>query len=520
LRNVCAGGRDLNEVAVILDFGGQYTQLIARRVREMRVFSEILPFDASLGEILDRGPKGIILSGGPASVYEEGAPSEPAGLFDARVPVLGICYGAQLMALRLGGKVAGAAMREYGSRPATICGPVDPLTANLPAETTCWTSHGDRIEAPPEGFQVLVSTPSCPVSAMGDPARGLYGVQFHPEVEHTPFGRELLRNFLYGICGFRGDWTMGRFIDEQVALIRERVGAGRVVGGLSGGVDSAVAAMLVHRAVGDQLTCIFVDHGLLRKGEPEQVVRTFRDHFGMRLVVVDERERFLGKLRGVTDPEAKRQKVGEEFIRVFEREAEKAGGAKFLMQGTVYPDVIESGTQTAARIKTHHNVAGLPEVMKLELIEPLRTLFKDEVRQVGTELGLPDEIVWRHPFPGPGLSVRVLGEVTAEKLELVREADAIFREELRTAGLDRQIFQAFAVLPDVRSVGVMGDGRTHAHLIALRAVTSKDAMTADWTRIPHEVLARAASRIVNEVPGVNRVVYDVTSKPPATIEWE
>jgi GMP synthase (glutamine-hydrolysing) len=512
----------VNELAIILDFGGQYTQLIARRVRELAVYSEIMHYDTPLADILERRPKGIILSGGPASVYEPGAPAEPPGLFEAGIPVLGICYGAQLLAQRLGGRVSRTtATREYGSRPISVCGPADPFTAGLPADSTCWMSHGDHVETAPPGWRQLLSTPSCQTAAMASPDGKLYGVQFHPEVEHTPFGRELLSNFLFGVCGFSGDWTMGKFIDEQVALIRERVGEhGRVVAALSGGVDSSVAVTLVHRAVGDRLTCIFVDHGLMRKNEPEQVIATFRPRFGEAFVPVNESERFLGRLAGVRDPERKRMIIGEEFIRVFEREAARAGDAKFLVQGTIYPDVVESGTKTAQRIKSHHNVAGLPDVMHLELIEPLRQLFKDEVRRVGLELGLPEELVWRQPFPGPGLGVRVLGEVTREKLDIVREADAIWREELRAAGLERAVWQYFAVLPDVRSVGVMGDSRTYAHLVGLRAVTSVDAMTADWARIPHEVLAKAAGRIVNEVEGVNRVVYDITSKPPGTIEWE
>jgi GMP synthase (glutamine-hydrolysing) len=508
----------VSQVLLILDFGGQYTQLIARRVRELGVYSEILPYDTPLPEIEARLPRGIILSGGPASCYEPGAPGAPAGLFQAGVPVLGICYGAGLMAMEFGARVTRAASREYGARPVQLVGPPSPLTAGLPHEAQCWMSHGDYVAAPPEGWQVLLTTPSCPVAAMAGPGE-LYGVQFHPEVEHTPFGRQLLQNFLYGICGFGGDWTMGRFIDEQVAAIRAKVGNDRVVAGLSGGVDSSVAATLTHRAVGSQLTCIFVDHGLLRKGEAQQVVDTFRG-LGFNLVAVDESELFLGKLAGVTDPERKRRIIGEQFIRTFEREAQRVGGARFLVQGTVYPDVIESGTRTAAKIKTHHNVGGLPEDMQFELIEPLRLLFKDEVRQVGTDLGLPEAIVWRQPFPGPGLGVRVLGEVTREKLGMLREADAILREELRRAGLERQIWQSFAVLPDVRSVGVMGDGRTYGHLVVLRAVDSTDAMTADWSRIPADLLAAISSRIVNEVEGVNRVAYDITSKPPATIEWE
>ncbi|MDP2871359.1 MAG: glutamine-hydrolyzing GMP synthase [Bacillota bacterium] len=511
----------MKELAIILDFGGQYTQLIARRVRELAVYSEIVPHGTPLEDILDRRPKGIILSGGPASVYEPGAPAEPEGLFECGLPVLGICYGAQLMAERLGGRVSRAAAREYGSRPVAVCGPADAFTAGLPAESTCWMSHGDHVETAPPGWRLLLSTPTCPTAAMVSPDGKLYGVQFHPEVEHTPFGRDLLGNFLFGVCGFSGDWTMGRFIDEQVALIRERVGEdGRVVAALSGGVDSSVAVTLVHRAVGDRLTCIFVDHGLLRKDEAKQVIETFRPRLGDAFVPVNEEDRFLGRLAGVTDPERKRRIIGEEFIRVFEREAVRAGDARFLVQGTIYPDVVESGTRTAQRIKSHHNVAGLPEVMHLELIEPLRPLFKDEVRRVGLELGLPEELVWRQPFPGPGLAVRVLGEVTCDKLAILREADAIWRAELKAAGLERAIWQSFAVLPDVRSVGVMGDSRTYAHLIGLRAVTSVDAMTADWARIPDEVLAKAAARIVNEVEGVNRVVYDITSKPPGTIEWE
>lgn len=510
----------MGQTLVILDFGGQYTQLIARRVRELGVYSEILPFDAPLSEIRAKLPQGIILSGGPASCYEPGAPTISQALFDAGVPVLGICYGAGLMAMEFGGQVARAAQREYGASPLRRTGVPSPLTSDLPDQAQCWMSHGDYIATAPEGWQVLLTTPNCPVAAMSGPG-DLYGVQFHPEVEHTPFGRQLLRNFLYRVCGFSGDWTMGRFIEDQVAAIRARVGGEPVVAGLSGGVDSSVAATLVHRAVGSQLTCIFVDHGLLRQGEAEQVKETFGPAgLGFRLVAVDESELFLSRLEGVSDPERKRQIIGELFIRVFEREARRVGGARFLVQGTVYPDVIESGTRTAAKIKTHHNVGGLPEKMDFELIEPLRLLFKDEVRQVGADLGLPEAVVWRQPFPGPGLGVRVLGEVTREKLALLRGADAILTEELRRAGLERRIWQSFAVLPGVRSVGVMGDGRTYGHLVVLRAVDSTDAMTADWSRIPADVLARISSRIVNEVEGINRVAYDITSKPPATIEWE
>ena len=517
----------MDQLLIIVDFGGQYTQLIARRVRELNVYCEILPFDTPLAEILERRPMAIVLSGGPASCYADGAPQAPAGLFQAGIPVLGICYGAQLMALEFGGKVTRASAREYGSQSIELQVSDDRLVSGIDDQGSCWMSHGDYVAAPPPGWRVLLTTPNCPVGAMGGPG-SLYGVQFHPEVEHTPFGRRLLRNFLFDVAGFAGSWTMGRFVDEQVALIRERVGDAKVIAGLSGGVDSSVAITLVHRAIGDQLTCIFVDHGLLRKDEAKQVVDTFGPAgLGFNLVAVDESQRFLAALAGVADPERKRRIIGEEFIRVFEREARRVAGAtdghgaaKFLVQGTIYPDVIESGTSTAATIKTHHNVGGLPADMDFALIEPLRMLFKDEVRKVGTELGLPDEIVWRQPFPGPGLGVRVLGEITEPKLAILREADAIFRAELRAAGLEREIWQSFAVLPSVYSVGVMGDERSYAHLVVLRAITSTDAMTADWARIPHPVLARVATRIVNEVEGVNRVAYDITSKPPATIEWE
>ncbi|GAB4561108.1 MAG: glutamine-hydrolyzing GMP synthase [Anaerolineae bacterium] len=511
------------EAIAVVDFGSQYAQLIARRVREAHVYCELIPWDAP-NEAFERlNPKGFILSGGPASVYDENAPRLPEIVKRGDRPVLGICYGMQVLAHELGGRVAPAIDREYGPSQLRVLHTSDPLFLGLPEEQPVWMSHGDRIEALPPGWMVLAETENSPVAAMGDPERGWYGLQFHPEVVHTPHGRDLIRNFLFLVCGCQGDWTTGSFVEEAVARIRETVGDQRVVCGLSGGVDSAVTAALVGRAVGDQLTCIFVDTGMLRKGEAEQVVDTFQRHLGLRLVAVDASEEFLADLEGVTDPEEKRRRIGARFIRVFEREARALGDVKFLAQGTLYPDVIESTaaeTRAAQKIKTHHNVGGLPPDLKFQLIEPLRYLFKDEVRAVGEMLGLPEEIVWRHPFPGPGLAIRVLGEVTWERLETLREADAIFLEEIRRAGLYRKIAQAFAVLLPVRSVGVMGDGRTYAHVVALRAVTTDDFMTADWARLPESLLARVSSRIVNEVPGVNRVVYDVTSKPPGTIEWE
>ena len=522
-----------NSVA-ILDFGSQYTQLIARRVREAHVYCELFPWDTPPEEVLALEPRGFILSGGPASVYTSGAPGLPDYVLERGVPVLGICYGMQLLAHRLGGRVAPAAKREYGLAEVELSGPDNPLLTNLHSPISnlqspisnlqVWMSHGDRIETPPPGFEILARSANSPVAAMGNVERGLYGLQFHPEVVHTPQGREILRRFAVEICGCTPDWTPAAFIERAVGAIRAQVGTGRVVCGLSGGVDSAVTATLVHHAVGDQLTCIFVNTGLLRRGEPEQVVHTFREGLGMRLVPVDATEDFLSALSGVADPEQKRLVIGERFIRVFEREAKRLGEVRFLAQGTLYPDVIESRgpeRQAAARIKTHHNVGGLPTDMPFELVEPLRYLFKDEVRAVGEALGLPDEIVWRQPFPGPGLAVRVLGEVTWERLETLRAADAILLEELGAAGLlHGATQQAFAVLLPVRSVGVMGDERTYRHVIAIRAVTTEDFMTADWARLDHELLARISNRIVNEVPGVNRVVYDITSKPPATIEWE
>jgi len=510
---------DNREMVIVLDFGGQYNQLIARRVRECQIYCEMLPYHTPLAEILKRKPKGIVFTGGPASVYGDKAPACDPALFDSGIPILGICYGMQLMAAKLGGEVRRAESREYGKAPLKVVEP-DTLFAGLPEDMICWMSHGDFIAAPPPGFTVTAKTGNAPVAAMTDYERKLYGVQFHPEVKHTPRGQDILRNFLNNVCGCRGEWTMQSFVEEQVQAIQELVGKDKVLCALSGGVDSAVAAALVHRAVGHQLTCVFVNHGLLRKGEAEQVQETFAGRFGVNLIHVDAVDRFLSKLEGVTDPETKRKIIGNEFIRVFEDEARKLGEVQYLVQGTLYPDIIESGTETAATIKTPHNGGGLPPDMKFSLIEPLRTLFKDEVRLAGEELGLPEEIVWRQPFPGPGLGIRILGEVTAERLDILREADWIFREEIRKAGLAREIWQYFAVLPGMRSVGVMGDERTYAYPIVLRAVTSDDAMTADWARLPYDLLETISSRIVNEVKGVNRVVYDITSKPPATIEWE
>lgn len=507
------------EMVIVLDFGGQYSHLIARRIRELKVFCEMLPYSTPLEEIKERRPRGIVFSGGPASVHQEGAPAVDPAIYGLGIPILGICYGMQLMAKQLGGVVARAAFREYGKTDLEILDAEDIFSGLGPVEQ-CWMSHGDRVDVPPPGFKVIARTSTNPVAAMADRQRKLYAVQFHPEVVHTPKGQEILRRFLYDICGCRGLWTMGSFIEESVREIRAQVGSGRAICALSGGVDSSVAAALVHRAIGDQLTCIFVNHGLLRQGEAEQVLGTFRQRLGIPLVYVDASHRFLNRLAGVTDPEEKRRIIGEEFIRVFEEEAKKLGQVEFLVQGTLYPDVVESGTATAATIKTHHNVGGLPKDMRFKLVEPLRWLFKDEVRELGRELGLPEEIIWRQPFPGPGLAVRILGEVTPEKLNLLRAADAIVTAEIQRAGLHREIWQFFAVLLDLKSVGVMGDERTYAYTVAVRAVHSADGMTADWVRLPYEVLERISNRIVNEVPGVNRVVYDITSKPPATIEWE
>jgi GMP synthase (glutamine-hydrolysing) len=505
----------------VVDLGAQYAQLIARRVREAHVYSEIVAHDADAALIAARRPAGIILSGGPASVYEQDVPRIDPALFELGVPVLGICYGHQLMAQELGGEVAATGRREYGGTRVAVDGPGGVLLQDFPAEDTVWMSHGDTVTRAPEGFRVTARTSDTPIAAMEDPHRGLFSVQFHPEVSHTSHGMAVMKRFLYDACGLLPDWTPTNIIDDAVQRIRAQVGTAGVLCALSGGVDSSVAALLVHRAVGDQLTCVFVDHGLNREGEPEQVEETFGRHFHVPLVHVKAADRFLARLAGVTDPEAKRKTIGAEFIRVFEEVARDDADARFLVQGTLYPDVIESGSKLAASIKSHHNVGGLPDDLTFELVEPLRDLFKDEVRRIGSELGLPEEIVGRQPFPGPGLAVRIVGEVTAENLSKVRAADGIVREEIRRSDLERDTWQAFCVLlADVRSVGVMGDGRTYQSPVIVRAVTSEDAMTADWARLPEDVLDRISSRIVREVPGVNRVAYDITSKPPGTIEWE
>jgi GMP synthase (glutamine-hydrolysing) len=510
------------DAVAILDFGSQFAQLIARRVRELNVYSELLPHDTPFSELERRGVKAVILSGGPSSVYDTDAPKADPALWSGRIPVLGICYGLQLMAHELGGEVVPSTKREYGPASVTIT-ETDGLFEGIEREQPVWMSHGDSILRPPEGFRATAQTDSTPYAGLADPGRNLYGIQFHPEVVHTPVGRDVLRNFVVGVAGARPNWTPANLVETTVAEIRQRVGEGHVICALSGGVDSAVAATLVHRAIGDQLTCIYVDHGLMRKKESELLRVTFERDLGMNLVMVDARERFLRRLAGVEDPEEKRRIIGDEFIRVFEEEATKIGQIDFLTQGTLYPDVIESTTaetKTAQKIKTHHNVGGLPPDLRFQLIEPLRYLFKDEVRRVGLELGLPEAMVQRQPFPGPGLAIRIIGEVTAERLDTLREADWIVIDEIKGAGLYRSLWQSFAILTPVRSVGVMGDGRTYANVVAIRAVTSDDGMTADWARLPYEVLAKISSRIVNEVPGVNRVVYDISSKPPATIEWE
>jgi GMP synthase (glutamine-hydrolysing) len=506
-----------HDTVLVVDFGAQYAQLIARRVREEGVYSEIVPSSITAADLAARAPAGVIFSGGPKSVHVEGAPSIDPAVYDLGVPVLGICYGAQLVARQLGGEVARTGKGEYGRTALTATGAASEL---IDGDQPVWMSHFDSIVRAPDGFVVTASTPEAPVAVLEHAGRRIHGVQFHPEVGHTPRGQEVLRRFLFGVCGCRATWTMASVIDDGIARVRAVVGGERAICGLSGGVDSSVAAALVHRAIGHQLTCVYVDTGLMRKGESEQVVETFRRHLGIELIHVDAGDRFFERLEGVLDPEEKRKAIGELFIRVFEANTGGLTDARFLVQGTLYPDVIESGTAHAATIKSHHNVGGLPEDMTLELVEPLRSLFKDEVRRVGTELGLPEEIVWRQPFPGPGLGVRIIGEVTREKVALLQDADAIVREEIRLAGLEREVWQAFAVLPDIRSVGVMGDERTYAHPIIIRAVTSDDAMTADWARLPYDLLERMANRIINEVRGINRVAYDITSKPPGTIEWE
>jgi GMP synthase (glutamine-hydrolysing) len=510
------------EAIVVLDFGSQYNMLIARRVREAQVYCELLPHDTPWKKIAPLNPKGFILSGGPASVYEENAPLAPSYVYEKHLPVLGICYGMQVITKQLGGEVTPGTKREYGHAVMHISQEDAPLFAGLPESTPVWMSHGDKIEALPPGFTALAYTENSPNAVIGN-KNNIYGLQFHPEVAHTPEGKTILQNFIYKVCGCKGNWTMGNFVAESMERIKAQVGKGKVINALSGGVDSSVVATLIHRAIGDQLTCIFVNNGLLRREEAERTLKVFKSNLGMSIIYVDATDRFLNRLKGVIDPEEKRKIIGEEFIRVFEDEAKKIGKVDFLAQGTLYPDVIESVSSVSnasAKIKSHHNVGGLPARMTLKLLEPLRFLFKDEVRLVGKELGLPEEMVWRQPFPGPGLAIRCIGEVTKEKLEILRGADFILMNEIKKAKLYRQLWQSFAVLTDVRSVGVMGDFRTYGYLAAIRAVTSEDAMTADWARLPYDLLARISNRIVNEVPGINRVVYDITSKPPSTIEWE
>ena len=508
-----------HERVLVLDFGGQYNQLIARRVREQSVYCDLKPCDMTIEEIKQYAPKGIIFTGGPNSVYDENSPHIDPEIFRLGIPVLGICYGAQLMAYTLGGKVESATTREYGTSDIEYFD--SDIFEGVDKNNVCWMSHTDYVSVAPDGFKVVGKTATCPVAAMEDANRGFYGVQFHPEVMHTKQGTTILRNFLYNVCKVSGDWTMANFVAEQVAKIKEKVGDKKVLCAMSGGVDSAVAATLVHRAVGDNLTCIFVDHGLLRKNEADDVYRVFKTERGMNLIKSDSADRFLDKLAGVSDPETKRKIIGGEFIKVFEDEAKKIGKVDYLVQGTIYPDVIESGKGKSAVIKSHHNVGGLPDVVDFkEIIEPLRDLFKDEVRKVGFELGLPEDIVMRQPFPGPGLAIRIIGDITREKIKVLQDADYIYREEIAKAGLNREIWQYFAVLTNCRSVGVMGDSRTYSYTLALRAVTSVDGMTADWARIPYDVLEKISTRIVNEVQDINRIVYDITSKPPATIEWE
>ncbi|MFB5089047.1 glutamine-hydrolyzing GMP synthase [Psychrobacillus sp. PGGUH221] len=507
------------EKIVVLDFGSQYNQLITRRIREFGVYSELHPHTVTAEDLKKMNATGIIFSGGPNSVYDDNAFRIDPAIYEIGVPILGICYGMQLMSQHFGGKVEKASHREYGRAEINVKN-ATALFGQLPANQVVWMSHGDHVTVAPEGFEVIATSPACEVAAMANEEKKLYAVQFHPEVRHSIYGIELLRQFVFDVCHATGDWSMESFIEMEIEKIRQEVGDKKVLCALSGGVDSSVVAVLIHKAIGDQLTCMFVDHNLLRKDEAEGVMKTFSEGFHMNVIKIDARERFMSKLAGVSDPEKKRKIIGNEFIYVFDDEASKLKGMDFLAQGTLYTDIIESGTATAQTIKSHHNVGGLPEDMQFKLIEPLKTLFKDEVRALGTELGLPDEIVWRQPFPGPGLAIRVLGEVTEEKLEIVRESDAILREEIAKAGLERDIWQYFTVLPDIRSVGVMGDARTYDYAIGIRAVTSIDGMTSDWARIPWDVLEKISVRLVNEVPHINRVLYDVTSKPPATIEWE